>query len=381
MKKYYLIIFLILPSILNSQTFVPDAPELNVKSYILIEPNTNTIIAQYNPDLAIEPASMTKIMTSYVVADQIDNNLMSMDDQVVISEKAWRMQGSKMFIEAGKKVSILDLLKGIIVQSGNDASVAIAEFAGGSESGFVDLMNSYASSLSMNNTNFTNSSGLPDKNHFSSANDLAILTSNFINKFPDIYKLYSEKSYTFNDIRQLNRNKLLWQDDSSDGVKTGHTESAGYCLVGSAKRGKMRLITVIAGSTSDKARFSDSRRLLEYGFRYYVTQKVLTKDEPLNEVTVWGGKKNSVNIGVNEDVLVTIARPEFNKIKYKYNYTDNIEAPINAGDVLGSIDIINPDNTYITKELVALEDVKAKGFLGRIWSKFVLWLMGLFGLR
>ena len=253
MKK--LLIPLLITNFIYAQSFVPDAPELDLKSYILIEPNTNTVIAEFNSDSEIEPASMTKIMTSYVVADQIANDLIFLDDQVLISEKAWRMEGSKMFIEAGKKVSVSDLLKGIIIQSGNDASVAIAEYAGGTERGFVDLMNSYAGSLGMNNTIFQNSTGLPDDNHFSSAKDLATLTSDFIKKFPDTYSLYKEKQFTFNNIKQLNRNKLLWRDDSSDGVKTGHTQAAGYCLVGSAKRGDMRLITVVAGSDSDNNRF------------------------------------------------------------------------------------------------------------------------------
>ena len=194
--------------------------------------------------------------------NQISNDLISINDEVLISEKAWRMEGSRMFIEAGKKVSVSDLLKGIIIQSGNDASVALSEYVGGTERGFVDLMNSYASSLNMNNTIFQNSTGLPDDNHFSSAQDLAILTSNLIKKFPDIYSFYKEKQFTFNDIKQLNRNKLLWRDDSSDGVKTGHTEAAGYCLVGSAKRGDMRVITVVAGSDSDNNRFLASQRLL-----------------------------------------------------------------------------------------------------------------------
>ena len=235
MKKY-LLLTIIFPLIVSSQSFVPNAPELDLKSYILIEPNTNTVIAEFNSSDLIEPASMTKVMTGYVVADQIKNDLISLEDKVLISEKAWRMEGSKMFIEAGKKVSILDLMKGIIIQSGNDASVAIAEYVGGTEDGFVDLMNSYAGAIGMTDTNFVNSTGLPDDGHFTSARDLATLTTKFINNFPNEYSLYKEKQFTFNNIKQLNRNKLLWRDDSSDGVKTGHTSTAGYCLIGSAQR-------------------------------------------------------------------------------------------------------------------------------------------------
>ena len=233
MKKIFTLLLFTSCLELYAQSFVAPAPKLDLKAYILIEPQTGTVIAEYNSDLHVEPASMTKIMTGYVVADQIGNDLINLNDSVLISEKAWRMGGSKMFIEAGKRVSVEDLLKGVIIQSGNDASVALAEYSGGTEEGFVDLMNAYAQSLGMNNTAFVNSTGLPAEGHYSSAKDLAYLTSNFINKFPEIYNLYKEKSFEFNSIKQLNRNKLLWRDDSSDGVKTGHTESAGYCLVGS----------------------------------------------------------------------------------------------------------------------------------------------------
>jgi D-alanyl-D-alanine carboxypeptidase (penicillin-binding protein 5/6) len=323
---------------------------------------------------------MTKIMTSYVVADQIANNLISHEDQVLISEKAWKMEGSKMFIEAGKKVSVSDLLKGIIIQSGNDASVAIAEYAGGTERGFVDLMNAYARSLEMTNTIFKNSTGLPDENHFSSARDLATLTKNFINNFPDIYAHYKEKQFTFNDIKQLNRNKLLWRDDSSDGVKTGHTSSAGYCLVGSAKRGEMRLITVVAGSSSDNSRFLDSQRLLEYGFRFYATQKVLNANEEYKSINIWGGVEKYLGLGVAEDVFITLPRTSFKDLVVNYNYNNNIQAPIEAGQKIGTLEIMSNEEVVFSTNLVALKAIKAKGFFGRLWSKFVLWIFSLFGM-
>ena len=379
MKKL-LLLPLLITNISFSQSFVPDAPELNLKSYILIEPNTNTIIAEFNSDSEIQPASMTKIMTSYVVADQIANNLISHEDQVLISEKAWKMEGSKMFIEAGKKVSVSDLLKGIIIQSGNDASVAIAEYAGGTERGFVDLMNAYAQSLEMTNTIFKNSTGLPDENHFSSARDLATLTKNLINNFPDIYALYKEKQFTFNDIKQLNRNKLLWRDDSSDGVKTGHTSSAGYCLVGSAKRGEMRLITVVAGSSSDNSRFLDSQRLLEYGFRFYATQKVLNANEEYKSINIWGGVEKYLGLGVAEDVFITLPRTSFKDLVVNYNYNNNIQAPIEAGQKIGTLEIMSNEEVVLSTNLVALKAIKAKGFFGRLWSKFVLWIFSLFGM-
>ncbi len=379
MKKI-LIIPLLTTVFAFGQSFVPDAPELDLKSYILIEPNTNTVIAEFNSTSEIEPASMTKIMTAYVAADQISNELIAVDDEVLISEKAWRMEGSRMFIEAGKRVSVSDLLKGIIIQSGNDASVAIAEYVGGTERGFVDLMNAYAGSLNMNNTNFQNSTGLPAENHFSSAKDLAILTSNLITKFPEIYSFYKEKQFTFNEIKQLNRNKLLWRDDSSDGVKTGHTKAAGYCLVGSAKRGDMRLITVVAGSDSDNNRFMASQRLLEYGFRFFATQKILNANQEYKQINIWGGVEKTLGIGVLEDISITLPRTSFKNLVVNYNYSNNIQAPIEIGQQIGTLEIVNNDEIVFSTELVALHNIKAKGFFGRLWSKFVLWILSLFGM-
>ena len=379
MKKI-LIIPLLTTLFAFGQSFVPDAPELDLKSYILIEPNTNTVIAEFNSTSEIEPASMTKIMTAYVAADQISNELIAVDDEVLISEKAWRMEGSRMFIEAGKRVSVSDLLKGIIIQSGNDASVAIAEYVGGTERGFVDLMNAYAGSLNMNNTNFQNSTGLPAENHFSSAKDLAILTSNLITKFPEIYSFYKEKQFTFNEIKQLNRNKLLWRDDSSDGVKTGHTKAAGYCLVGSAKRGDMRLITVVAGSDSDNNRFMASQRLLEYGFRFFATQKILNANQEYKQINIWGGVEKTLGLGVLEDISITLPRTSFKDLVVNYNYSNNIQAPIEIGQKIGTLEIVNNDEIVFSTELVALQNIKVKGFFGRLWSKFVLWIFSLFGM-
>ena len=379
MKKIILTI-IILPLVAYCQSFVPNAPELDLKSYILIEPNTNTVIAEFNSADLIEPASMTKVMTGYVVSDQIKNELISLNDQVLISEKAWKMEGSKMFIEVGKKVSILDLLKGIIIQSGNDASVAIAEYVGGTEDGFVDLMNSYAGALGMNDTNYINSTGLPAEGHFTSARDLATLTAKFINNFPDEYALYKEKQFTFNNIKQLNRNKLLWRDESSDGVKTGHTSTAGYCLIGSAERGNMRLITVVAGSDSDNDRFLSTQRLLEYGFRFYVTQKYFDPNKEYVSAKVWGGRSQQIQLGVSDEISITLPRTSFKDIKVDYEYKSNVQAPIIKGQVMGSLKIISDGEVVKTSDLIALENVEAKGFFGRLWSSFVLWVMSLFGI-
>tara|TARA_Y100000992_G_scaffold302268_1_gene275751 strand:+ start:1117 stop:2259 length:1143 start_codon:yes stop_codon:yes gene_type:complete len=376
-----LLLFILLSSnFLSSQSFIPNAPELDLKSYILIEPNTNTIIAEFNSSELIEPASMTKVMTGYVVADQIQNGLISIDDEVLISEKAWRMEGSKMFIEAGKKVSILELLKGIIIQSGNDASVAIAEYVGGTEDGFVDLMNSYAAALGMSDTYYANSTGLPDEGHSTSARDLAKLTAEFIKKFPDEYALYKEKEYTYNNIKQLNRNKLLWRDETSDGVKTGHTSTAGYCLIGSAQRANMRLITVVAGSNSDNERFLATQRLLEYGFRFYATQKYFDANTEYTTAKVWGGRDDIISLGVQEDISITLPRIYFKDIETNFKIKNNVQAPIKEGQKIGTLEIISNDEIVLISDLVALNAVEAKGFFGRLWSRFILWIMSLFGM-
>jgi D-alanyl-D-alanine carboxypeptidase (penicillin-binding protein 5/6) len=292
------------------------------------------------------------------------------------------MGGSKMFIEVGKRVNILDLLKGIIIQSGNDASVAIAEYVGGTEDGFVDLMNSYAGALGMESTYFRNSTGLPDDEHLTSSRDLAILTTNFMTNYPDIYALFKEKEFEYGGItgNKYNRNKLLWRDESSDGVKTGHTSSAGYCLIGSAKRGSMRLITVVAGSDSANNSFADTQRLLEYGFRFYATQKYFDANKEYTIAKIWGGKEDNISLGVDKDISVTLPRTNFKDIKVNYNVKNNVQAPIKKGDVLGSLEIVSKNEVVLTSDLIALNDVDAKGFFGRLWSKFILWIMSLFGM-
>lgn len=377
-KNLFITLFFSTCVFLSAQSFIPNPPSLDVKSFILIEPKTNTIIASFNEDAPIEPASMTKVMSSYVVADQIKNNFLDLEDMVLISEKAWRMEGSKMFIQEGKKVSVLDLLKGVIIQSGNDATVALAEYVGGTEEGFVDLMNAYANSLELSNTLFQNSTGLPDGNHFSSAADLAKVSAALIENYPEIYQYYKEKFFSYNDIRQKNRNNLLWKDDSSDGIKTGHTSSAGYCLIGSAKRNDMRLIAVVAGSNSDKARFNETQRLLEYGFRFYATQEVIKEKTSLKEITVWGGKSDQISLGVAENIILTLPRPTFKDLKISYEYSNNLKAPIQDGEVLGSLIIKDGDSIVHATELIALDSVDAKGFFGRLWASFILWIRNLF---
>ena len=381
MKKIiYLILLTPFCIDLFAQSMVPKAPKLNLDSYILLEANTNTVIAEFNSENQISPASMTKVMSGYVIADQIASGAISLDDKVLVSEKAWKTGGSKMFIEAGKRVSVRDLLSGIVIQSGNDATVAMAEYVAGSEEGFVDFMNDYASELGLSNTLFQNAVGWTDPNHFSSVNDLAQLTKALIANFPDHYATYKEKEFTFSGIRQLNRNKLLWRDDSVDGVKTGHTESAGYCLISSAKRNDMRLIAVVAGSPSENERLISSQRLLEYGFRFFATQKLISKDSEITTAKVWGGKMDEVALGTKEDILLTLPRSDFKNIKANYNFKNNIQAPISNGDVIGDIEFISDDRVVLSAPLVAIESVEAKGFFGRIWARIVFWILSLFSI-
>ena len=382
MKKIFYVL-LIAPFCIEgfAQSMVPKAPKLNLESYILIEAGTNTVIAEFNSDNQISPASMTKVMSGYVIADQIASGAISLDDKVLISEKAWKTGGSKMFIEAGKRISVRDLLSGIVIQSGNDATVAMAEYVAGSEEGFVDFMNAYASELGLSNTLFQNAVGWTDPNHFSSAKDLANITKALINNFPEHYSTYKEKEYTFSGIRQLNRNKLLWRDDSVDGVKTGHTESAGYCLISSAKRNEMRLIAVVAGSPSENERLISSQRLLEYGFRFFATQKLIVKNAEITSAKVWGGKIDKVALGSKSDILLTLPRSDFKNLKASYNFNNNVQAPISKGDVIGNIEFISNEKLVFSAPLIAIESVEAKGFFGRIWARIVFWIMSLFSIN
>lgn len=382
--KYLLLVFLSFGNFLFSQNFIPNSPELDVKSYILYEPNTGKIIAEYNSDELIEPASMTKIMTSYVLAEQIETNLLDLNEEVKISERAWKVGGSSNYLEPRDKVNVDQLIKGMIVASGNDAAVALAEKAGGTEDGFVDIMNAYAKSMNLSNTNYVNSTGMPEPNHYTSAKDLSILTANLIKDYPEHYSLYKEKYFTCETCRwgkrQKSTNILLWQDDSVDGVKTGFTESAGWCLVSSAERGSMRLISVIAGAEDETSRIQSTRRLLEYGFKFFVTQKILDANEEYKEVTVWGGQDDTLALGVADNVSITIPRTSFKDLKINYTFKNNIQAPISFGQKIGTVDILSNDQIILSKDLVALKDIQAKGFFGRLWSKFVLWIFSLFGM-
>ncbi|MBE19933.1 MAG: serine-type D-Ala-D-Ala carboxypeptidase [Gammaproteobacteria bacterium] len=371
----FLVSFILVFSFLNleaEESFIPDPPSLTAKNYLLIDAYTNKVLAELNAEEKIEPASITKIMTGYVVSDQIKGGFISLDDEVLISEECWRRGGSRMFIQQGTKVSLLDLIKGMVIQSGNDASCAIAEHVAGSENNFVDLMMRYAEQLGLRNTNFINATGWPDNDHYSSAEDIAKISSLLINNFPEHYSLYKEKWFTFNDIRQRNRNALLWQDDSIDGLKTGHTESAGYCLVSSGVKNNTRLIAVTLNSSSEKTRLTDNRRLLDYGFRYYRTQKIISRNQSIKEAQVWGGVKEFVGLSPVKDFYLTLPLRDFKKIEPSVILNSHLQAPLEENEVVGKIIFNLGEEEVGSIELMTLEGVEGLGFFGSAWSNIKL---------
>jgi D-alanyl-D-alanine carboxypeptidase (penicillin-binding protein 5/6) len=351
---------------------IPDPPALDATSYILVDFESGRVIAEKNPDDHIEPASITKLMTAYLVDKAIADGDITLDDMVTISEKAWRMKGSKMFVEVGKQVSVEDLMKGLIIQSGNDASVALAEHVAGSESAFAGYMNHQAQLLGMSETNFVNATGWPDKDHYSSARDIATLTRAVIREFPESYRHYKEREYTFNKIRQFNRNRLLWRDESVDGVKTGHTEAAGFCLVASAQRDEMRLVSVVLGTESDKSRTQSSQSLLNYGFRFFETHQLYRAEEILKAARVWYGDQEQVNMGVGKNIHITIPRGRYRDLDATMEIDREISAPIASGQQLGRVSIKLDDELILSEDIVAMQSVAAGSFFARAMDRIKL---------
>jgi len=351
---------------------IPNPPELNATSYYLTDFDSGQVLAEKDADKPVEPASITKLMTAYLVDKAIADGDIALDDMVTISEKAWRMKGSKMFVEVGKQVSVGDLLKGLIIQSGNDASVALAEYVAGSESAFAGYMNHQAKLLGMNNTNFVNSTGWPDENHYSTARDIALLTRTVIRDFPESYRLYKEREYTFNDIRQFNRNRLLWRDETVDGVKTGHTDAAGFCLVASARREDMRLISVVLGTDSDKARTQSSQALLNYGFRFYETHQLYRAEEILSRARIWYGDQEQVSLGVGKDIYITIPRGRYGELDASMEVDREISAPVQRGQQLGLVSIRLGDELLLSDDLVAMQDVGEGSLFSRAMDRIKL---------
>ena len=355
--QYIVVLFLFFINPIAYSAPIPKPPNPSVKSYVLMDYDSGMIIASKNPDLILPPASITKIMTSYIAFTELQNNALSMNEKVLISKKAWKTGGSKMFIEVGKKVKVSDLLHGIITSSGNDASVALAEHISGDEATFSVYMNQIAQSLGLTNTNYVNSTGLPDDDLYTTAKDMAVLSKSLIKNFPKEYRYYSNKSYIYNEIKQYSRNKLLYLDSTVDGIKTGYTKKAGYCLVSSAHRGKRRLISVVMGAKNPEQRTNVSKALLEYGFRFYETHKIFNVDENIHKARLYNGDKSEISLGVIEDAYISIPRRSIKKITKKYIIDRNLTAPVEAGESVGFVAIQLNNKTVTRIKLFAMEPV------------------------
>ena len=356
------------------------APEIDVTSYILMDQNTGFFLSEKNADQRVEPASITKIMTTYVAGHALQQGLIKLEDEVSVSTKAWKMGGSKMFIEVGKKVTVDALLDGVIVVSGNDASVALAEHIAGTEQTFSAMMNDYAKQLGMVNSNFANASGYPDPETYVSARDVAVLSRALIREFPLLYAKFAKKQYTFNNIKQPNRNKLLFRDSSVDGIKTGHTESAGYCLVSSAMRDNVRLISVIMGSSSDIARTDASQSLLNYGYRFFESKKFHRAGAKVSSQMIWHGAVDSISLGVLQDVDLVIPRGTESRIETKLEIDKPVLAPLEIGQPVGRLSVFLDGKLLSEVPLVSLDNVEEGSFFSKLWDTFILFFESLFSI-
>ncbi|OUR73325.1 serine-type D-Ala-D-Ala carboxypeptidase [Methylophaga sp. 41_12_T18] len=363
----------------NAQAVVtpnPSAPTIIAKSYILQDFDSGRIVAEQNSDQRLPPASITKLMTAYVVSQELHMGNIKLEDEVLISEKAWRMVGSRSFIEVNTKVSVEVLLRGMIIQSGNDAAVALAEHIAGSEETFAQMMNQYAQQLGMFNTNYQNSTGLPGNNHFTTARDIATLSAAIIRDFPEHYKWYAEKEFTYNNITQHNRNKLLWRDKSVDGLKTGHTEEAGYCLAASAKRSGMRLISVVLGTRSENARAQETQKLMNYGFRFFETHSLYQALDQVAETKVWKGATKQVALGLEQTLSVTVPRGRYKELVATTNIQQPLIAPIALGSQLGEVEIRLGDELIAKQPLIAVHAVEQGSWWRRLLDSLLMLIWG-----
>lgn len=369
---------LTLGGLARADSLVPHPPEVQAKSYILIDAANGQVLVAHDAEKELPPASLTKMMTAYIAEKEMQSGNVSGKDMVPISVKAWRTGGSRMFVREGTKVSLDKLMHGIVVDSGNDATVAVSEYLAGSEDAFADMMNQQAKQLGMNHTHYVNATGLPVANHYSTAHDLARLARAIITNYPDHYDLYKVKEFTYNGITQQNRNLLLWRDPSVDGIKTGHTDAAGYCLVSSAKQDGMRLISVVMGTDSKEARIRESQKLLTYGFRFYESYKAYGAGDVLNTPTVWLGEADKVRLGLQKNLVLSIPKDSHDRLKAQMSIQSQLRAPIHKGQQYGTL-TVSLDGKQLTQEpLVALENVKQAGFFSRIWDHILLFFKGLF---
>ena len=351
----------------------PAPPIIGAKSYLVLDATTGKELASLDPDTQLAPASMTKIMTTYVVFKALKQGQISLEDEVTISEKAWRMPGSRMFVEVGKRVAIKDLLLGMIVQSGNDASVALAEHIAGTEGVFAQMMNQYAQELGMHTSNFLNATGMPAEGHVTTARDLATLARAVIEEFPEYYAWHSVKEYTYNDIKQSNRNSLLWRDPSVDGLKTGHTEDAGYCLVSSAMRDNMRVIVVVMGTSSTKSRTDGSQALINYSFRFFETRLLFKAGEEVATTRVWKSANETSRLGVIEDLYITVRRGTYDELESTLDIPAIVEAPVAAGQPVAELKVSLGEQVIISTPLRALDDNPEGSFWQRTKDRVGLW--------
>jgi serine-type D-Ala-D-Ala carboxypeptidase (penicillin-binding protein 5/6) len=368
----------------QSQNAIPAPPELAAAAYLLVDANSGAVLAEHNADMQLPPASLTKMMTAYVLAEEIKAGRVKEDDMVRISENAWSQNpifngSSLMWIEPGKDVSIADLQRGIIISSGNDSTLAVAEHIAGTEAVFAEMMNTNAKRLGMTNTYYVNSHGLPDPAHLTTARDLAILAKAMITDHPEQYKIYKELEFTYNNIRQYNRNTLLLVDSSVDGLKTGHTQEAGYCLVASAQRNGMRLISVVMGTKSTKARKNDTAALFNYGFHFYQTKTAIAAMTELDKPRVWKGQQDYVPVGLLENAVLTLPRGKHDNIETVVALNDEIVAPLAVGDPVGTVTLSLDGEVKFEAPAVALEAVEPAGFFARLWDSVLMFIAELFG--
>ncbi|MBV2133689.1 D-alanyl-D-alanine carboxypeptidase [Pseudomonas sp. MAP12] len=377
-RLFLLVLFAATPVAWAAEQVVPAAPQLAAKAYVLMDADSGRVLVEQVSDERLPPASLTKLMTAYIATLEIRKGQISEKDQVTISEHAWRTGGSRMFVQVGTQVALGDLLHGIIIQSGNDASVAVAEHIAGSEDAFADLMNTTAQRLGMTNSHFMNATGLPHPEHYSSARDMAVLARAIIKEDAEHYAIYSQKEFFWNNIKQPNRNLLLWRDKTVDGLKTGHTEEAGYCLVASAVREGQRLIAVVFGTNSEQARAAETQKLLTYGFRFFETRKFYQKGAELAQAPVWKGAERQLKAGLAEDLTLTLPRGQLDKLQASMSLQPMIVAPVAAGQEVGKVEVRLGEQVLHSAPLVALEAVEEGGIFRRVWDSIRLFFYGLF---
>ncbi len=372
MRTPVFLVFLFIAGLVQAQ-ILPQAPTLAAKSWLLLDYSTGQALASYNPDERVEPASLTKLMTAYVVLGALKEGRIQSAQTVPVSERAWKTQGSRMFIEPKRPVTVDELLRGMIVQSGNDACIALAEAVAGTEEAFVQSMNREAQRLGLKSTHFANATGLSDPQHYSTARDLGAMAAALIRDFPEHYPLYSLREYSYNRISQANRNRLLWLDPAVDGVKTGHTENAGYCLIASAKRGPRRLLSVVMGTSSDAMRTQESQKLLNFGFQFFDAVRLYAKDQAVSQLKVWKGAQNTVKAGFLEDFTLSLPKGMAEKIKASLVSQQPLMAPVQKGQRIATLKLTLDDKSYGDYPVVALETVPVAGMIGRAWDTMRLW--------